>query len=192
MYCDKMKIGYARVSTKDQNLERQLDELEKAGCERIFMEKISGTIENRPEFDRMFEQLREGDVIIITELTRLSRSTKDLIAIVDRCNILKVGVKSLKEQWLDTTTATGKLLLTIFAGLSQFERDTISERVKSGLTAARARGRIGGRPKADKKTVEKALKMYDSKMYTIPEIIAYTELSKQTIYNYINERKKKG
>jgi len=185
-----MKIGYARVSTKDQNLERQLDELTAAGCDKIFMEKISGTIENRPEFDRMFEQLREGDVIIITELTRLSRSTKDLIAIVDRCNNLKVGVKSLKEQWLDTTTATGKLLLTIFAGLSQFERDTISERVKSGLTAARARGRVGGRPKIDKKLVEKALKMYDSKIYTIPEIMEDTGLSKQTIYNYLNERKK--
>uniref|UniRef100_A9A7Y2 Resolvase domain n=1 Tax=Methanococcus maripaludis (strain C6 / ATCC BAA-1332) TaxID=444158 RepID=A9A7Y2_METM6 len=184
-----MIIGYARVSTKDQNLERQLDELKKAGSEKIFLEKISGTKRNRPEFDKMFEVLRSGDVIVVTELTRISRSTKDLVEIVETCKSLDVEIKSLKESWLDTTSAHGKLLFTIFAGLAEFERDLISERVKSGLNAARSRGRLGGRPKIDPEKVEMALKMYDSKEYTIKQILKATGISKFTLYNYLEKRK---
>ncbi|MBA2861801.1 recombinase family protein [Methanococcus maripaludis] len=183
-----MIIGYARVSTKDQNLERQLDELKKAGCEKIFLEKISGTKRNRPEFDKMFGVLRSGDIILVTELTRISRSTKDLVEIVESCKSLGVEIKSLKESWLDTTSAHGKLLFTIFAGLAEFERDLISERVKSGLTAARSRGRLGGRPKIDSEKVEMALKMYDSKEYTIKQILNATGISKFTLYNYLEKR----
>ncbi|MBG0768304.1 recombinase family protein [Methanococcus maripaludis] len=183
-----MIIGYARVSTKDQNLERQLDELKKVGCEKIFLEKISGTKRNRPEFDKMFEVLRSGDVIVVTELTRISRSTKDLVEIVETCKSLNVEIKSLKESWLDTTSAHGKLLFTIFAGLAEFERDLISERVKSGLNAARSRGRLGGRPKIDSEKVEMALKMYDSKEYTIKQILKATRISKFTLYNYLEKR----
>ncbi|WP_459202068.1 recombinase family protein [Methanococcus sp. CF] len=183
-----MIIGYARVSTKDQNLERQLDELKKAACEKIFLEKISGTKRNRPEFDKMFELLRSGDIIVVTELTRISRSTKDLVEIVETCNSLNIEIKSLKESWLDTTSAHGKLLFTIFAGLAEFERDLISERVKSGLNAARSRGRLGGRPKTDPEKVEMALKMYDSKEYSIKQILKATEISKFTLYNYLGKR----
>ncbi|CAF30322.1 recombinase family protein [Methanococcus maripaludis] len=183
-----MIIGYARVSTKDQNLERQLDELKKAGSEKIFLEKISGTKRNRPEFDKMFDILRAGDIIIVTELTRISRSTKDLVEIVESCKSLGVEIKSLKESWLDTTSAHGKLLFTIFAGLAEFERDLISERVKSGLNAARSRGRLGGRPKIDSEKVEMALKMYDSKEYTIKQILKATGISKFTLYNYLEKR----
>lgn len=186
--CDIMIIGYARVSTKDQNLERQLDELKKAGSEKIFLEKISGTKRNRPEFDKMFDILRAGDIIIVTELTRISRSTKDLVEIVESCKSLGVEIKSLKESWLDTTSAHGKLLFTIFAGLAEFERDLISERVKSGLNAARSRGRLGGRPKIDSEKVEMALKMYDSKEYTIKQILKATGISKFTLYNYLEKR----
>jgi len=184
-----MIIGYARVSTKDQNLDRQLDELKKAGCEKIFLEKISGTKRNRPEFDKMFDILRSGDVVVVTELTRISRSTKDLVEIVETCKSLNVEIKSLKESWLDTTSAHGKLLFTIFAGLAEFERDLISERVKSGLNAARSRGRLGGRPKIDPEKVEMALKMYDSKEYTIKQILKATGISKFTFYNYLKKRR---
>jgi DNA invertase Pin-like site-specific DNA recombinase len=185
-----MLIGYARVSTKDQNLERQIDELSKANCEKIFQEKISGTKKNRPEFDRMMDQLRPGDVVIVSEITRISRSTKDLVDIVETFKQNGVELKSLKESWLDTTSAHGKLLFTIFAGLAEFERDITVERVKSGLEAARARGRVGGKPKADPKIVAKALKMYDSNAYKVSEITEITGLSKKTIYNYLEERKK--
>lgn len=186
---DIMIIGYARVSTKDQNLERQTDELKRAGCEKIFLEKISGTKRNRPEFDKMFEVLRSGDIIVVNELTRISRSTKDLVEIVETCKSLGVEIKSLKESWLDTTSAHGKLLFTIFAGLAEFERDLISERVKSGLNAARSRGRLGGRPKIDPEKVEMALKMYNSKEYTIKQILNATGISKFTLYNYLEKRK---
>jgi len=185
---DIMIIGYARVSTKDQNLERQLDELKKAGCEKIYLEKISGTKRNRPEFNKMFDSLRSGDIILVTELTRISRSTKDLVEIVETCKSLDVEIKSLKESWLDTTSAHGKLLFTIFAGLAEFERDLISERVKSGLNAARSRGRLGGRPRTDPEKVEMALKMYDSKEYTIKQILKATGISKFTLYNYLDKR----
>lgn len=109
-----MKIGYARVSTKDQNLERQLDELTTAGCEKIFQEKISGTKRNRPEFDKMIDQLRQGDLVIVSELTRISRSTKDLVEIVELFKSKGVELKSIKEAWIDTTTAQGKLIFTFF------------------------------------------------------------------------------
>ena len=135
-----MKIGYARVSTLEQNLERQIDQLEKEGCERIYSEKISGTKNNRPELHRMLDALRPGDTVIVSELTRLSRSQKFLIELVDRFSQTGVNIKSLKEIWLDTTTPHGRLIFSVFAGLSQFERDSTQLRTLEGLAAARARG----------------------------------------------------
>ena len=155
-----MTIGYARVSTAGQNLDGQCDNLRQAGCERIYSEKTSGVKAQRPELERMLDALREGDTVVITELTRLGRSVKELFA------------------------------FTIFAGLSQFERDLIRQRTKSGLEAARARGRKGGRPKASSGKVETALKMYDSKLHTIEEITIATGISRSTLYRAIEERKK--
>ncbi|MBB6497327.1 recombinase family protein [Methanococcus maripaludis] len=183
-----MIIGYARVSTKDQKLDRQIDELKSFGCEKIFLEKISGTKKIRPEFDKMLEMLRKDDLVVVSELTRLSRSTKDLIDIMNRFEQIGVSVKSLKEAWLDTSTAHGKLLFTIFAGLAEFERDLISERVKSGLNAARSRGKLGGRPTVRNEKINLALKMYDSKEYSINEILKATGISKSTLYNYLEKR----
>jgi DNA invertase Pin-like site-specific DNA recombinase len=183
-----MKIGYARVSTQEQNLDRQIDQLKAAGCERIFKEKITGTKKDRPELDKLLDQIRTGDTIIISELTRLSRSTKDLFELVEVIHGKGADIKSLKESWLDTTTPQGKLMFTIFAGISQFERDLISQRTKEGLEAARARGRNGGRPAMDNKQVELALKMYKSKEYSIPEITKATGVSKTTLYRYINNK----
>jgi len=185
-----MIIGYARVSTEEQNLDRQLDQLRAMGAEKIFSEKITGTKKDRPEFQRMIEQLRAGDTVIVSELTRLSRSTKDLIAVVEELGKKGIDIKSLKESWMDTTTATGKLMFTIMAGFSQFERDLISERTKDGLKSARARGRIGGRKKKDQKAIDKALKLYDSQEYTLIEITDMTGVSKATFTEGLMKERK--
>lgn len=128
-----MLIGYKRASTLKQKLDRQTDILNEYGVERIFEEKITGTKRERPQLERMLDTLRKGDVVIITELTRLSRSTKDLFEIVETIHNKGAEIKSLKESWLDTTTPQGKFMFTIFAGLSQFERDLIAQRTKERL-----------------------------------------------------------
>lgn len=184
-----MTIGYARVSTSGQNLDGQCDSLRQAGCERIYSEKISGAKAQRPELGRMLDALREGDTVVITELTRLGRSVKELFAIIEKVHEAGASIKSLRETWLDTTTPQGNLLFTIFAGLSQFERDLIRQRTKDGLEAARARGHKGGRPKAASGKIDTALKMYDSKLHTIAEITASTGISRATLYRAIEERK---
>ncbi len=180
-----MKIGYARVSTEEQSLNRQIDVLKEAGCEKIFEEKISGIKKERPELNRMLEQLRKGDFIIVADLTRLSRSVKDLFQLAEQAEAKGVNIKSLKESWLDTSTAQGKLMFTIFAGISQFERDLISQRTLEGLAAARARGKKGGRPPKDEKDVKLALKMYEEKTYSISEITKATGIGKTALYKYI-------
>ena len=182
-----MKIGYARVSTQDQNLDRQLDQLKNEGCERIYQEKITGTKKERPELRRLLDALRPGDTVIVSELTRLSRSTKDLFSLADQIEKAGANIKSLHEAWLDTTTPQGKLMFTFIAGISQFERDLISQRTKEGLEAARARGRNGGRPFKNPKAVNTALKMYESKQHSISEITAATGISKSTLYRYIGQ-----
>jgi DNA invertase Pin-like site-specific DNA recombinase len=182
------KIGYARVSTQEQNLDRQLDTLREAGCDKIYQEKITGTKKDRPELDKMLEVLRSGDTIIVSDLTRLSRSTKDLFNLVEQIESKGAYIKSLKESWLDTTTPQGKLMFTFMAGISQFERDIISQRTQEGLASARARGRSGGRPAKDKSNIDTALKMYDSKLHTVAKISAITEVSRATLYRYIRDR----
>lgn len=134
-----MLIGYKRVSTQNQKLDRQTDMLNEYGVERIFEEKVTGTKRERKELDKMIDMLRKGDVVIVADLTRLSRSTKDLFEIVEIINSKGAEIKSLKESWLDTTTPQGKFLLTVFAGLSQFERDLIVDRTNDGLAAAKSR-----------------------------------------------------
>lgn len=185
-----MKIGYARVSTQDQNLDRQRDLLRQDGCERIYEEKVSGARSDRPELERMLDALREGDVVVIAELSRLSRSVRDLFNIVGRIDGIGAQIKSLKEPWLDTTTPHGRLLFTFFSGISEFERELIRQRTLEGLTAARARGHNGGHPTLDPKKVDLALKMYDSKTCSVAEITKATGVSKSALYAYIKARKK--
>ena len=185
-----MKIGYARVSTLDQNLDRQRDQLRQDGCERIYEEKASGARSDRPELERMRDALREGDVVVIAELSRLSRSVRDLFNIVGRIDGIGAQIKSLKEPWLDTTTPHGRLLFTFFSGISEFERELIRQRTLEGLTAARARGHNGGHPTLDPKKVDLALKMYDSKTCSVAEITKATGVSKSALYAYIKARKK--
>ena len=183
-----MLIGYARVSTLDQNLDRQTDALNTAGAVKLFTEKVTGKKTDRPELMKLIEQLRDGDVVVISELTRLSRSTKDLFAIVELIQSKGADIRSLKETWLDTTTPHGKLMFTIFAGLSQFEADLTAQRTREGLEAARLRGRLGGRPKTDKGKADMALKMHESGQFTVQEICSNCGIGKTTLYRIIKER----
>lgn len=184
-----MKIGYARVSTQDQNLDRQLDNLRQAGCERIFNEKMTGTKSDRPELQTMLLTLRSGDVLVIDSFSRLSRSTKDLLDLVERLTGMGVHLVSLKEN-LDTTTATGKLMLTMLSALSQFERDLIAERTVDGLKAARARGRHGGRPRAGtQKDRQQAFAMYEANIMSCTDIAKKFGVSLSTLNRWIREQK---
>jgi DNA invertase Pin-like site-specific DNA recombinase len=142
-----MIIGYARVSTQDQNPELQVDALEKAGAEQIFQEKFTGTLKERPELSQCLRTLRKGDILIVWKLDRLARSLKDLVEIVQGLQDRGVGFKSLTET-IDTTSSGGRLIFHIFGALAEFERDLIRERTMAGLQAARARGRKGGRKQA--------------------------------------------
>lgn len=142
-----MIMGYARVSSADQNLDGQLDALKAIGAERIFADRITGTARTRPELDRLLEQLRPGDVVVVTKYDRLARSLKDLLEIVDAIGQRGAGFRSLAED-IDTLKPAGRLVFHVFASIAQFERERIAERTREGLEAARRRGRVGGRPPA--------------------------------------------
>lgn len=143
-----MLIGYARVSTDDQNLDQQRATLKAAGCKRIYEEKASGAKRDRPQLALMFDHLRSGDVVTITRLDRLARSTRDLLDIAERVEAAKADLRSLAEPWADTTSPAGRMVLTVFAGIAEFERSLIHERTSSGRAAARAKGVRFGRPPA--------------------------------------------
>lgn len=188
-----MIFGYARVSTVEQNLDRQLDALKKAGAEEIVEEKITGTKADRPQLNKLFDKLRAGDTILIVDLTRLSRSTKDLFSLVDKIEKKGANIKSLKESWLDTTTPTGKLMFTFMAGISQFERDLISQRTKEGLEAARARGRVGGRREKLDNAKKKAIyDLYIQKQTKLMDICNMFDITKPTLYKVVNEISKQS
>ncbi len=141
-----MYIGYARVSTEDQNLALQLQALEQAGCQKVFQEKLSGGYRQRPELAKLIEQLRGGDAVVIWKLDRLARSTRDLLEIADTIAKAGAGLKSLSEPWADTTSPAGRMVLTVFAGIAEFERELIRERTGNGRVAAMKRGVRFGRP----------------------------------------------
>ena len=142
-----MKLGYARVSTEDQNLDGQRQRLSVAGCEKLFEEKLSGAKRNRPKLEKLIEQLRKGDVLVVTRLDRLARSTSELLRIAERLTEKSAGLQSLDEPWADTTSPSGRMVITIFAGIAEFERTLIISRTNDGRVAAKARGVTFGRPK---------------------------------------------
>jgi DNA invertase Pin-like site-specific DNA recombinase len=181
-----MIVGYARVSTQDQNLQMQLDELQKYGCFEIFEEKMTGSKRERPALNEMLKMLREGDRVVVYKLDRISRSTKHLIELAEYFEKKAVEFVSIRDN-IDTSTATGRFFFRMMASIAELERDIISERTKSGLASARARGRKGGRPKVAQKPLETALKMYQSKEYSISEIVAATKISQATLYRRIKE-----
>ena len=182
-----MIIGYARVSTHDQNLDSQLDALQKADCEQIFQEKITGKTKDRPELISCLKALRKGDVLIVWKLDRLARSLKDLVEIITDLNQREIGFKSLTEA-IDTTSATGRLVFHIFGALAEFEHSLIRERTIAGLDAARARGRKGGRkPSMSEKDIKKAKAMLNDPQITKTEVAKHFGVSRVTLNNSLNK-----
>ncbi|MCC5865936.1 MAG: recombinase family protein [Wenzhouxiangella sp.] len=152
-----MQIGYARVSTSAQDLEDQREQLAASGCERIFAEKVSGARSDRPELKRLLEHIRAGDVVTVTRLDRLARSTRGLLDLVDQLNRSGAGFRSLAEPWADTTSPAGKMVMTVMAGIAEFERSLIIERTQRGQQAARERGvKFGAKPKLDDHQIQGA------------------------------------
>lgn len=186
-----MKIGYARVSTKDQNLDLQMDALKKEGCTKIYHDAMSGTKSDRPELQEMMAQLREGDVIIVWKLDRLGRSLKNLVELINQVIEKKAGLKSLHDP-IDTTTSHGRLILNIFASLAEFERDLIKDRTMAGLSAARARGRLGGKPKGLSQKAQATAcaveTLYKEGKLTTEQILQQLNISRATLYNYLRYR----
>ena len=178
--------GYARVSTRSQELSRQLDLLNEHNCNEILIEKMTGTKANRPQLNRLKDKLRPDDTVIVESFSRLGRSTKDLIDLVNYFEEHNVKLISLKENF-DTVTPQGRLMMTVFQAFSQFERDLIVERTKEGLKSARARGRKGGRPPVNQRDIERAIKLYKSEEYSVKEIVEMTGISKSTLYRYLDK-----
>jgi len=175
-------LGYARVSTAEQNADLQADELTAAGCWKVFADQASGALDRRPELDRVLEQLRLGDTLVVWRLDRLGRSLRHLIDTVTALDECGVGFRSLRES-IDTTTAGGRLVFHIFGALAQFEREIIRDRTVAGLAAARARGRRGGRPSklsADQRRT--ARKLYDEREHTVEQIGRILGVSRTSIY----------
>jgi DNA invertase Pin-like site-specific DNA recombinase len=188
-----MLLGYARASLDRQPLDRQIDELTAAGVNpgNIYSENITGTKRNRPELNRLLGALQVGDTVVVVELTRLGRSTKDLLEIVETIHKKGAHFKSLNEAWLDTNSPWGQLIFTIFAALSQFERDLTSERTKSGLRAAAARGRMGGRP-AKKTDIAAAVLSLFTEGVKIADIAEGAGVSRSTIDRILAEARAAG
>lgn len=180
-----MLLGYARVSTDDQHLTLQHDALTQAGCEHVFDDHGSGATADRPGLRRVLAYARASDTIVVWRLDRLSRSLKDLIELVTLLDHRGIGLKSLQEA-IDTTSSSGKLIFHIFGALAEFERTLIRERTQAGLQAARARGRMGGRPKAlstDQQAL--AVKLHEEKQHTVAQICQMLGISKPTLYKYL-------
>lgn len=184
--------GYARVSTEGQCLDRQIDALKAAGVkeENIYCEKMTGTKSSRPKLNALLDVVEKNDVIIIEALNRLGRSSSDLINLMKSLNEKGVILKSLKES-LDFSTVQGQFIANFLALMAEFEREVIHSRVVEGVAAARARGRVGGRPKTPDKIIDKALKMYDLHNLTVSEICRACGISRPTLYKALRERENK-
>jgi DNA invertase Pin-like site-specific DNA recombinase len=182
-----MIVGYARVSTADQNLDMQLDALNKAGCKKIFSDKVSGKLNSRPQLDLMLDQLRPGDKVVVYKLDRLGRNLKHLIDQVEDFKNKGIEFESLQEK-LETSTAIGKLTFHVFGAMAEFERSMIRERILAGQEAGRARGRNGGRPHYLSEQEVKRLKAIHAGADTpIKDICKMFNISKATLYRYLNE-----
>lgn len=186
-----MKIGYARVSTREQNAALQVDALTAAGCERVYQDVASGAKTARPALDELLGQLRAGDVLVIWKLDRMGRSLKHLVELVGELMERAVGLLSLNDP-IDTTSAQGRLVFNLFASLAEFERELIRERTQAGLTAARARGRVGGRPKGlspqAEATALAAETLYRERKLSVAAIAQKLHVSKSTLYSYLRHR----
>jgi DNA invertase Pin-like site-specific DNA recombinase len=180
------RFGYARVSTDDQNLDLQRDALNRAGCDRLYEEKASGKSADRPQLEECLADLREGDTLTVWRLDRLGRSLPDLVRVVADLEKRGVGFESLSER-IETVSAAGKLIFHVFAALAEFERNVIRERTQAGLTAARARGRCGGRkPKIGDKERREIQALYDAKTVPVTDIAKRYGVSRTTLYKHLD------
>jgi DNA invertase Pin-like site-specific DNA recombinase len=183
-------IGYARVSTSDQNLDSQLDALRDAGVTKrnIYIDKLSGKNRERPEFQRCMAELEEGDVLVVARMDRLGRSLIDLVNIVQEIADKGAGFKMLDKAEMDTTTPGGRLVFNLFASLAEYERELIVERTGAGLRAARERGRIGGRPPvtADDDKVKQVKQLHGAGL-DVADVAKMTGLGRSTVYRYLSK-----
>ena len=180
-----MLVGYARVSTRDQNYELQLDALEAAGCAKIFEEKLSGAQRDRPELKAALDYVRLGDTLVVWKLDRLARSLKQLIETVEMLSEREIGFRSLTEN-IDTTSSGGRLIFHIFGALAEFERSIIRARTTAGLAAARARGRVGGRPPAlSESDLRVAQTLFKDRELTVAEIAERLHVAPSTLYKHL-------
>ncbi|HNO75550.1 MAG TPA: recombinase family protein [Nitrosomonas mobilis] len=180
-----MLVGYARVSTQDQNPELQIDALNKVGCVKLFIEKASGAQRDRYELKAALEYMRSGDTLVVWKLDRLARSIKQLIETVEGLEKQSMGFQSLTEA-IDTTTSSGRLVFHIFAGLAEFERSIIRERTKAGLESARARGRLGGRPRSmNEDDIAAAKAMLKDPEITVAQVAERLGIAASTLYRHI-------
>ena len=183
-----MNIGYCRISTAEQNLDLQIQALKEAGCEKIFEEVASGAKDDRPKLKESIEYARKGDVIVVWKLDRLSRSLKHLIETVNDLEKREIGFRCITQQ-LDTTTPSGKLIFHVFGAISEFERSLIRERTSAGLKVARARGRLGGRPKVlDQEKITIAQSLYDDGKTTVEKICETLNISRATFYRHVKQK----
>ncbi|PEB41406.1 recombinase family protein [Bacillus pseudomycoides] len=183
-----MRIAYARVSTDEQLLDRQLEALNKYGYDRLIQEKYTGTKKDRAGLTQLMDTVREGDTVIVEAISRLGRNTLDILTTVEELNNMGVTFISLKEN-MDTSTPTGKDMFSMMAVISQLERDLIAERTKEGLASAKKRGVKLGRPQLDNDKIRVALQMYDSGEYSIKDIVSQVGISQGKLYKEINKRK---
>lgn len=186
-----MIFGYQRISTKEQEFDLQTDALRKYGCEKIFSDIASGAKTSRPALNELITQLRPNDVIVVYKLDRLGRSLKHLIELIDSFTNMEVGIVSLNDP-IDTTSPHGRLITNVFASMAEFERELIIERTKAGLSAARARGRKGGRPEGISKEAENkaaaAEALYKDGKLSISEICQQLSIARSTLYKYLRIR----
>lgn len=185
-------LGYARVSTSEQDASLQLDALGAAGCLKVFTDKASGSLDRRPQLDRLLDQLRPGDTIVVWRLDRLGRSLKHLIQLIEDLAEKDVGFRSLTEG-MDTTTSGGRLIFSIFGALAEFERSLIRERTMTGLAAARSRGRVGGRPPVmTPEKIKVARDLYRANDLTVEEIANTIGVSRKTVYRHLVDPPRKA
>lgn len=183
-----MKVGYARVSTKEQTLDTQLARLADAGCELFFEEKISGAAKKRPQLETMLAQLRKGDVVVVTKLDRLARSTAELLRIAEAINEKNAGLQSLDEPWADTTTPAGKMIMTVFGGIAEFERSLILTRTQEGREAAQARGVAFGRPSKLRQDQKEVVRDLIKNGQSIASVARTFNVHPATIYRCLDEK----
>ena len=184
-----LMLGYARVSTDDQDLTLQRDHLRAAGCNKLFAEKVSGARRARPELDRMLDHLRPGDVVTVTRLDRLARSTRDLLDVAERIRSCGAGLRSLAEPWADTTSPAGRMVMTVFAGIAEFERSLILERTRTGREAAKARGvQFGPRPTLSPAQLDHARQLIEQEDRAVSEVADLMGIHRSTLYRALQRK----